>query len=276
MSTKKPWFPLYAADFLTDVDGWTDIEVGIYIRLLLSQWINGPLPFDGPKLIRLCQTTPERWEAAWETLESKFEWADPDPRGLDKSARHKNRIYNPRLEDVRRAAEKISESKRRAGQASGKARKKGNGISDTEHPFSSVPTQSNQSQSQSQLQLEEGAPPPSPRPRKKATQLSPDWTPSLGLLAWAREKFPKVTDLAGETETFHDHWKSKAETRVDWDATWRNWIRKADKFRPKHKDRWTIKMANDFCVLEHLSRRVNEDDTAFIDRMRSRSERGPT
>lgn len=44
-----------------------------------------------------------------------------------------------------------------------------------------------------------------------------------------RTKFPSV-DLCAEYECFCDYWHAKAGSnavKVDWDATWRNWIRRA-------------------------------------------------
>jgi len=44
MSNKAPAFQLYAADFYMDTVGWSATEVGAYFRLLMHEWINGPLP----------------------------------------------------------------------------------------------------------------------------------------------------------------------------------------------------------------------------------------
>ena len=55
---KAPAFQLYAADFFMDTIGWSDVEVGIYIRLLLLEWINGPLPDDHKQLLKLMSSFP--------------------------------------------------------------------------------------------------------------------------------------------------------------------------------------------------------------------------
>lgn len=46
MSEPRPWFPLYAGDFLHDaaVMRMTTEQVGAYLLLLAYEWINGPLP----------------------------------------------------------------------------------------------------------------------------------------------------------------------------------------------------------------------------------------
>lgn len=49
------------------------------------------------------------------------------------------------------------------------------------------------------------------------------------MVAWARENTPDV-DGRAQTEVFVDYWRAKAGaggTKLDWPATWRNWMRRA-------------------------------------------------
>lgn len=79
-------------------------------------------------------------------------------------------------------------------------------------------------------------------PQKKGTRLPNDWHPSEDLMTWAKTEFPN-TDVLIETDKFKDYWRSKAgasATKLDWDATFRNWIRSArgrpvDKLTPMEK-----------------------------------------
>lgn len=70
--------------------------------------------------------------------------------------------------------------------------------------------------------------------RKRGTRLPENWLPSpLTRQAMAKE-FPSV-DLKMEHDKFTDYWAAKAGkdgTKLDWDATWRNWIRNS---RPDSK-----------------------------------------
>ncbi len=50
--SKAPAFQLYAADFYMDTNTWSIEEIGIYTRLLFSEWVNGPLPNDETRLAR--------------------------------------------------------------------------------------------------------------------------------------------------------------------------------------------------------------------------------
>lgn len=45
---------------------------------------------------------------------------------------------------------------------------------------------------------------------------------------WASESAPAV-DLKTETENFCDYWRGAGGTKLDWTATWRTWMRKAQK-----------------------------------------------
>lgn len=64
---------------------------------------------------------------------------------------------------------------------------------------------------------------------KMATSLPKDWKPSPEQIAQARESRPDV-DVALEAQKFVDYWIAKGGKegrKLDWDATWRNWIRNA-------------------------------------------------
>ena len=72
---------------------------------------------------------------------------------------------------------------------------------------------------------------PTPKPTKRsdrATRLPDDWTPSPALIDWTRANAPDVQD--SEVDRFRDYWHSAAGAKarkVNWDAVWRNWARRA-------------------------------------------------
>ena len=50
------------------------------------------------------------------------------------------------------------------------------------------------------------------------------------MVSWARANVPHV-DGRRQTEMFVDHWRSASGANArkrDWEAAWRNWMRKAD------------------------------------------------
>lgn len=77
---------------------------------------------------------------------------------------------------------------------------------------------------------------PSPKPGRgeaRASRLPLDWIPSPEALEWTATTRPawapaRITETI---EAFRDYWRAKAgkdATKRDWDATWRNWVRRED------------------------------------------------
>jgi hypothetical protein len=61
----------------------------------------------------------------------------------------------------------------------------------------------------------------------RATRLPTDWAPSEPLFAWASKERPDL-DIATTIAKFRDYWQAKpgrGGTKLDWDATFRNWVR---------------------------------------------------
>lgn len=61
------------------------------------------------------------------------------------------------------------------------------------------------------------------------SRLPADWTPDSDLIVWALEHGNGI-DVGREAEKFRDFWTAKAGKdgrKLDWPATWRNWIRRA-------------------------------------------------
>lgn len=64
-------------------------------------------------------------------------------------------------------------------------------------------------------------------PTKRGTRLADDWKPNEANSAYALESGLSQTQVDLEAEKFRNYWLGKsgqAATKVDWDATWRNWV----------------------------------------------------
>ena len=62
---------------------------------------------------------------------------------------------------------------------------------------------------------------------KRGTRLPTDWRPTELQVAWAAKERPDL-DIARTADRFRDYWIAKAGAdacKLDWDATWRNWVR---------------------------------------------------
>ena len=104
---------------------------------------------------------------------------------------------------------------------------------ETLHP--SVSTDSQITDAEEEVQRERDgadapATPPKPAPKPKATRLPDDFSVTGEMHTWAREAGAPDQLIAYETDKFRDYWASVAGqrgTKLDWPATWRNWIRRA-------------------------------------------------
>lgn len=65
--------------------------------------------------------------------------------------------------------------------------------------------------------------------KSRGSRLPPDWTPDAELIAWAKAERPGIS-LPTEAAKFRDYWIAKPGQqglKLDWTATFRNWIRSA-------------------------------------------------
>jgi uncharacterized protein YdaU (DUF1376 family) len=114
----RPWFPLYAADWLSDVPVslMTMEQEGCYLRLLMAQWREGSLPNDTRALAGIVKFRGEPGHRAflrsvWPALEPHFrENGDP------------GRLVNLRLEAIRKEQEQEHSRRSEGGRLGAKKR----------------------------------------------------------------------------------------------------------------------------------------------------------
>lgn len=95
---KAPAFSLYAADFYMDTNSWTTAQVGAYFRLLMYEWVNGPLPADNASRARIAGTDPRNMQKMWSAvIAKKF---TTDDAGM---------YVNKRLEETRQKQKEYQE-----------------------------------------------------------------------------------------------------------------------------------------------------------------------
>lgn len=70
--------------------------------------------------------------------------------------------------------------------------------------------------------------PSSPAKTARKTKIPDPFMLTADMRQWAAETAPAV-DVRSETENFVDYWRGEAKTKADWPATWRNWMRRAQK-----------------------------------------------
>ena len=87
--SKPPAFQMYASDFYMDTITWTNEEIGVYLRLLLYEWINKDLPEDPEKLKKIVKISSKKFKKIFPSMSHKF------------IKNNKNNLINPRLEAER-------------------------------------------------------------------------------------------------------------------------------------------------------------------------------
>ena len=63
---------------------------------------------------------------------------------------------------------------------------------------------------------------------KRGTRINPDWYPTQTVIDTIKNEYPNL-DLRAEHNDFTDYWlgvSGQRGTKLDWDATWRKWMRK--------------------------------------------------
>jgi hypothetical protein len=59
--------------------------------------------------------------------------------------------------------------------------------------------------------------------------LPADFPITSSMRVWAAAKVPQV-DIEEQHEQFCDYWRAHGKKMADWEATWRNWMRRSPEF----------------------------------------------
>ena len=69
---RRPWMPLYVADYLADTSHLTCAESGAYLHLIMHYWQRGSLPNDDQKLSSIARASLEQWYSMRGTIAEFF------------------------------------------------------------------------------------------------------------------------------------------------------------------------------------------------------------
>jgi hypothetical protein len=78
-------------------------------------------------------------------------------------------------------------------------------------------------------------------PGTRGTRLPEDWKPTRAVKEWTLSQDLTKDEANLQYEKFKDYWLAKSgkdATKVDWDATWRNWIRSYLSYRGGSQKRY--------------------------------------
>jgi uncharacterized protein YdaU (DUF1376 family) len=207
-----PYMPLYAADYLADTAHLTTAQHGAYLLLLMNYWQRGgPLPDDDVRLARIARVGPREWGKMRGTISEFFSIAGG------------NWSHNRVDSELARVEAKSLKSKR-AAQASVQQR-----FGERSTPVEPTDTDTREEKPTAIAVVKNGDP--------RGTRLPEDWEPKpLGDKTASMVAAWPVGMLERELSKFRDHFLKTPGVRgrsLDWDASYRNWLRTADERKPR-------------------------------------------
>lgn len=208
-----PYFNMYPADFEADTSHLNLEEDGAYNRLLRLMWMTPgcSLPQDDAWIARRMRCDADTYVRVVKPLISEFFETDG------------GRVFSPRL---RREALLSEAAHNRRVAAGGKGGRKPNILKENKIEPSNAKAMPKQPEPEPEEEKREA----NASPKKRALRLSPDWVLPLAWGDWAVAEGLSKSDVRSQADRFRDYWIAEAGARaakLEWQATWRNWVRKA-------------------------------------------------
>lgn len=205
-----PFMQLYVGDYLADTLDLTTEQHGAYLLLLMTMWRHDArLPNDPAKLARIARVSLRRWHMVWGAIEHFF-FVEGD------------KIGNKRLDREHQKAVSISEKRSVSGEKGGRAK----ALKTNEAALANASVLPEHSQISEPEEKEE----PNGSSKKRGSRLPADWRLTKALGDWAMKEGLSEVSVRREADKFRDYWNGvpgKSGVKLDWDGTWRNWVRKA-------------------------------------------------
>ena len=218
--SETPFIPFYTSDFLAGTSGMTAATKGVYITLLCLMYeAEGPLPQQWDTLARRCGCTLPAFKKAIQALSDDGKVTEID-----------GGLWSHKCE--RHIAQR--REKRKSATASANKRwekiKQKQGIDDADAmPTQCYPEPELEEKEDTNVSSKKNA-----SSKSKGTRLPDDWRLPKSWGEWAvkTEGLPEG-DVRREADSFRDYWRGVSGSKgvkLDWQATWRNWVRKNREF----------------------------------------------
>jgi uncharacterized protein YdaU (DUF1376 family) len=201
-----PFMQLWVSDFLGDTQHLSQKEVGSYLLLLMAMFNNkGTLPKDEKRLKRIARG------AVSDAVMAFFE--DDEQGGITQA----------RLQKECKKAQEKHAARVACGRAGGLANALKNKKPDLAKATVSLKhLPEPEPDTTNVVSIIGGAKAPNRRRR-----LSEDWQPRKEDLDTLCSEGFSLSEIQDQLRRFRDHWKATGKPMVDWDATFRNWVRRS-------------------------------------------------
>lgn len=216
-----PSMPMYWDAYLADTTHLTTEEHGAYLLLMAAMWRrNGFVPDDDRDNARIVGLSVQKWKAVKERLRPLLMFSDGS-------------ISQKKLLKTWESTREKIETNRANGMKGGRPKtSKNNGVAKANGSVSVKPIKTIP-EPEPELTLDGAS---APSKTKRGSRLPDDWTLPGEWADWAVEFGFPAGHIAGEAAKFRDYWISISgpkAVKLDWQATWRNWIRSANERREK-------------------------------------------
>jgi uncharacterized protein YdaU (DUF1376 family) len=217
----KAYMKLYTGDFLRKTSHLSPTEVGMYLRLIMWAWDHdGTIPTDKGMLSRITGCDIKTIHFFLPTVLQFWDVVDASTMSHERVSAELS-CYKKKINNLKAAAaEREHNRTRNVAQSGTSSESESNRVA-----AKAAPDLTGDSPSvDSSLPL----PKVPRRGRAPRTFMTANWLPSNEAITWCASEYSltgNVVDrLIGE---FRDHWLRKGEMGADWNAAFRNWVRKA-------------------------------------------------
>ena len=216
---------MYWSDYFGDTRHLTCEQHGAYLQLIGSMWLaGGKLANDAKKLAKITGCTASRWAKIQAEVMELFEVCED-------TISHKRVMF-----ELKKAQEK-SIKRAEVGSLGGKAKSLKNNETDVAIAtvlLKHLPEPEPEPEPDISNEIgREVAQAPSPKVSPNGFRLPSEWEPN----PWTEEISIDVMAWQRELDKFRDYWRAVPGAKgrkLDWDATWRNWIRRASEDQRPH------------------------------------------
>jgi len=235
--SKRPWIPFYFADYTAKTEHLTVVEHGAYFLLMKHYYMTRhPLPADTDRLLMICRAFADHEKAAVMNVLGEFFVLDRD------------HYRHPRIEEELMRASEICEKKAAAGKMGAAATNQKIAAQKRHMPTHSYSHSqpSSQDTKDEEKPLHASACPNDVQPNmnpegaagksRRGSRIPDSFAVTEEHREFARKYKLPSPDL--QIDEFRDNWRSQAGNRgvkLDWDATFRNWLRHAAQYGGRKK-----------------------------------------
>lgn len=216
----RPWYRRFPDNFIAGTVGMTLEEKGAYSLVLDLIYVRGgPVPDEPRYIAGVCNCSVRKWNAIRARLIElgKIEAVDGVliNRRAEKEIEMSSESARERAESGRKGGIKSSEIASHHNENNDLAK------AEVEHTRASLEAISREEEKQK----------PSVSP-KRGTRWAKGQAVPAEWVDWARTSFPSVSlpQIEAQARQFADYWPAQpgaGAAKLDWEATWRNWLRKA-------------------------------------------------